>query len=621
MGLLSRFTSRESAPVPDRLWRRSAFTSMTAGDEVAVTYRSGKMPRVVPSFVVDFVQGCEKFRAIETHLAEHAEKLGWGSMEVASLRSWLPRLMEAGLLISSHDLHAQIRANPAEARPGEIEAIGFPTGGDRVPLMARALESFIANTEAHGRAVDFLISDGSPKPAQREAFRALARGRVLYAGEGEKRRFAAELVARGACSPEAVEFALFDPLGTGFTCGANRNAVLLHGAGRMVCSVDDDVVCRLAAPPEPRAGLALFATCDPYARSYFADRESARAAAELVEVDYLAANEAMLGRPLAELLPDEADAVDVAQFDDELLRRIEDAAPRVRATFTGHLGDPGIPTSAYYLFAQGKNLERLTESAAHYRAALASRSVMSLTASHAVGDASVCPGMAMGLDHRELLPPFFPVLHAEDFIFGAALWRGCPDAVLGHLPYAIEHDPGPGKPILLPSDLNADRRAVVFEFAHLMRRFILLQHPAPRSSAAARMQTIGRALSELGALPQADFRDFLRKQTLEHESQRLDFLERQLRENTDAPDYWREDVQALIDHARDALGYEDFDIPFDLKTGRAPEENRALMQALTARFGALLPEWPAMVEVARTLREEGRGMFGPDSHSYSRLTS
>ena len=38
-------------------------------------------------------------------------------------------------------------------------------------------------------------------------------------------------------------------------------------------------------------------------------------------------------------------------------------------------------------------------------------------------------------------------------------------------------------------------------------------------------------------------------------------------------------------------------------------ENRGLMQSLTARFGGLLQEWPAMVEAARTLREEGRGMF------------
>ena len=108
---------------------------MTAGDEVAVTYRTGKEPRIVPSFAVDFVQGCEKFRALETHVAEHAEKHGWGAMQVAGLRSWLPQLIEAGLLISSADLHARCRSASVEERASAgIEAIGFPTGGNRAGL-------------------------------------------------------------------------------------------------------------------------------------------------------------------------------------------------------------------------------------------------------------------------------------------------------------------------------------------------------------------------------------------------------------------------------------------------------------------------------------------------------
>ena len=44
---------------------------------------------------------------------------------------------------------------------------------------------------------------------------------------------------------------------------------------------------------------------------------------------------------------------------------IEESAPRVRATFTGHIGDPGIPTSAYNLYYEGENFERLTSSEEH----------------------------------------------------------------------------------------------------------------------------------------------------------------------------------------------------------------------------------------------------------------
>jgi hypothetical protein len=612
VNLVSRLAPREAALAESQLWRRAPFVSVTAGDEMALACRHGEMPAMLPAFVIDFVLGCDEFHPIEAHLERHAEKYAWSALQVASVRSWLPHLTSHGLLISNGKVHAQCMRAVSESSPPPIGAIGFPTGGNRAGLMARALDSFIANLDAHGRTAELLISDSSHAEPQREAFRALAAARgpgVRYAGETEKRRFAAALAERAGCSPDAIEFALFDPLHTGFTCGANRNAIILHCAGKTLCSVDDDVVCHLAEAPLREEGLALFATQDPYSRWLFADRAAAFAAARPVDVDFLAQHESMLGYGLASLLPEEASALELDRAHDEILRRIEEGTPRIRASFLGHVGDPGIPTSAYYLYYDGENLDRLTASEEHYAAVFASRSVLTTTARRAIGDASVSPGMAMGLDHRELLPPFFPVLHAEDFIYGATLWRCCSNAVLGHLPVAIAHEPAPGKPILLPSQLDGERRAVVFEFAHLVRRLILHFSPARHAGTRSRMEAMGRALAEVGRLPRADFREFLRMQTLEHESERLDFLERQLRERPDAPSFWRDDVQALIEHTREALGFDDFDIPLDLKPGRTPDESRVLMQSLIGSFGALLQEWPAMVEAAQALRDEGRGMF------------
>lgn len=617
MGLLSRFSTRDASPAPARagaLWRRAPITAMTAGDEAALAFRPGRPPEVLPSFALDFVQSCESFRPLEAHLAEHSERHGWSNLQEASLRSWLPRLIESGVLVSSLDLAAQCRAGaPSPGAPPAISAIGFPTGGDRAEMLGRAVESFEKNLRAHGRTADLLVADSSAQAAHREAFQARLRAvrgaRVLYAGEQEKRRFAAALASGTGCAPDVIEFALFDPLGTGFACGANRNALLLQEAGGLLCSVDDDVVCRLAAAPQHPAALSLFSNTDPFSRWLFADRESALAAARFEERDFLGLHESMLGRHLGSLLPADGHEVDFRQAKDDLLRRMAEAPACVRATFTGHVGDPGIPTSAYFLYYQDENLERLTASEAHYRSVFGSRSVLTVAPTAAVGDASVSPGMAMGLDHRELLPPFFPVLHAEDFIFGATLWQCCPGSVLGHLPFAIAHEPAPGKPILRPGDLGPTRRAVIFELAHLMRRLVLIQHPPAHGSAAQRMAAVGRGLSELGRIPHRDFVDFLRIQTLEHESSRLDFLERQIRQNPDAPGFWSDDVQALVDHTREALGFEDFDIPFDLKEKGTPAEIRLLIQTLTGRFGALLEAWPALVDGARKLREAGAGLF------------
>ncbi len=609
MGLLSRLQSKpapalaESSPA-GRTWRRNELFTAQAGDDAHLVSRRGGTPLAVPSFAVDFLFGCRQFRPLEKHVAEHAERHRWGALEIEALRSWLPRMIEAELLVSSRQVLERCTAMRSGESP-RIEAVGFPTGGARTALVERALRSLAENFREHGRSADLLISDGSALPAHGAAFRELAGSSGAgYAGEEEKRRYATELVRRSGCDPAAVEFALFDPLATGFSCGANRNAIVLHGAGRTVCSVDDDVVCRIVPPPPPRARLAHFSTCDPFDRQLYRDRESACAAAEFGAWDFLGGHEAMLGREPGDLCGEERD-LDLENAGDELLRRLHAGPAQVRATFAGHVGDPGIPSATYYLYYSGENRAQLPHDAAEYAAVLRSRSVLARAASPAIGDASVSPGMAMGLDARELLPPFFPVLHAEDYVFGATLWQCCPHALLGHLPWSVVHDPGPGKSILLPGDLGPEQRMVVPEFAHLMRRLILECDLPDHADAAARTIALGRHLRALAARPAADFQHAIRTCVLALEGEKLAWLAGELRDDEGSSECWRRDVEAYLEHKRAAFAEDDFDIPHDLHATRSPEENRNFMQRLIGEFGRLLEHWPAIFATAREMNWRG----------------
>jgi hypothetical protein len=283
---------------PTLLWIKNDFVAYAVGhDEQAVMLR-GEVPLLLPGFVADFIAGCDVFRPLDGHIGKHAAKYDWGSLEIEALRSWLATAAGARALVSSADLLAACTSWEVRASPASIETICIPTGGERTDLVGRAIQSFARNAIRHGRKVRFLISDGSVEESHRDAFRdrsaAAAREHgleVAYAGEDEKRRLANELIRRG-CDADAVEFALFDPLQVGFTCGANRNAMLLHQAGRAFCSLDDDVICQLAAPPSTSHRLRLFSTCDPFTRWLFPDRDAALAHVEnaQVEADFLAAH-------------------------------------------------------------------------------------------------------------------------------------------------------------------------------------------------------------------------------------------------------------------------------------------------------------------------------------------
>jgi hypothetical protein len=615
MSLLSSlFRQKPAAPPVDRTlaWRKNDFLAYAVGQDEQAALLRGRSPLVLPGFVVDFINSCEKFAPLETHLAKYADKHAWGDLECDSLRSWLSKVIDSQLLVSAADVLVDCQSARLGHDPARISMIGFPTGGDRVDLVERGLRSFAANAAKHGRKLDFLVADNSPKPEQRKVFRTRL-GQVAselgvsirYSGEEERRQFAAELIRRGA-DANAVEFALFDPLAIGFACGANRNALLLDQVGKAFFSIDDDVICELTAALPNQSRLRVFSQCDPYARWLFADRESALTHRPQVDADFVAAHEALLGHSLGALTGGlNIEEFDVSEATDDFLRRAAKGDGRVRATFSAHLGDPGIPTSVYFLYFDGENRRRLVRSEAHYRSVLASRNVFVVSPCAAIGDSSTSPGMAMGLDHRELLPPFFPVLHAEDFIYGAVLWQTVGHAFLGHPPLAVRHEPRPGKGILQPKDLGGEKRAVIFEFAHLIRRIILRFLRGDAGSTASRMIRLGEFLTSIGQQEPVDFLDFLHGQILEHESGKLDHLETELRDDTESPDFWREDLETYVNHVRAALTHDDFDIPFDLKGERSDKANRILMRELFIRYGRLLQAWPAMVAIAGEIHASG----------------
>lgn len=597
------------------LWRHTPFMSFVAGEDTRAVHVRDRLPVLMPSFVVDFALRCTEFRSLPGHIARYAESQAWGSLEIEALRSWQRKLVRAGMFISRSELYNKAAAiREPNVAPAKISAIGFSTAGDRVDLLLRALGSFAENVRIHDRTVDFLVADSSMDAGQRGRLRGLAGERAAelgitlhYLGEQEKRNFAAELIRRSQCRPEAVEFALFDPFGAGSATGANRNALMLHEAGGVLSAVDDDVQCELASTDSGDFRLALFSDTDPYDRWVFADRTGAFESVSFETRDYLAEHEKLLAHDLGDLLTGKgAQEVDVSKLGLGFLRLVDSGAGRVRTTHVGHAGNPAIPTSSFHAPHKGTERDLPAEAEMRYRASFASRGALARVSTASVGDGTVSPGMAMGLDLRDLLPPFFPVLPAEDLVFGAAMWACCPGTLSGHLPLCIRHEANGADTALLPGEINHARHGSVFEFAQILRAIMAGHQPAAHAGATERMQKLGRYLSEFAGQPAADFREALHRVVLAHESQKIMALEHILFTEIDAPEFWRRDIRDFLDHTRDMMQREDFDIPYELKAGRTNEENRDLMQKLVSSYGLLLEDWPAIVATARDLRREGK---------------
>src|SRR5262249_27929185 len=102
-------------------------------------------------------------------------------------------------------------------------------------------------------------------------------------------------------------------------------------------------------------------------------------------------------------------------------------------------GDCALPDPASLWLLRDESRRRYLESVRYgdadgARAML--RSPTSLTATDNTGSAY---GLSMGIDAASLVPPFFPVLTGEDFLFARMSMRADFDAVLAHLPIIVEH--------------------------------------------------------------------------------------------------------------------------------------------------------------------------------------
>ena len=590
--------------------RRAVMIAVPAGAGWnAVTVRGMAETGIWPSFAVDFLTRCGEFKPLSRHMEDYAEYHSIDSSQMREIQHWAGRMIEAGLLIGLGDLVERCAAAGAgQGAPVSIGNIVIPTAGNEERLR-RVIGTFARNARDYGRSPEITVScNGAPGAGALIASLAQSETvKITLVTDADRAGYGAALAKRAGVDPAIVEFALGDPFGTGFACGANRNALLLRNAGRPYLSLDDDTACEITeAPGKGREqGLAVFSSRDAFERWFYPTYAEAYEGRTAVACDYLGLHESLLGQSVNALVGREA-KLEFTGASDELIRRLQETDGRIVATFTGHYGHPGIPTSYYYLTYRGNTLERLIgRGEKQYRAFMSSGGVCALVPRTAVADASLSPGMAFGVDARMLIPPFPPVMHAEDFVWGAAVWECCAAGFAGHLPVALRHDPGIGRGIIAPP-LAGQPPVAMWEFAHILRGILCSwAPPAGMSETAARMDSLGRHLCDLAGASAVDFDEYLRGFVLQHEGDKIGFMEQCLAEESDAPDFWRRDVEEYIEQTRLALVEPDFVVPFDMRGKWSAEEARRLMQRLVLEYGRLLRAWPALFEAAREESEGG----------------
>jgi hypothetical protein len=484
--------------------------------------------------------------------------------------------------------------------------VGIPTC-NRSASLGRCLDSFQAGVERGDASPDLVIVDDSSSDEQRAATRrqlevrpARYPGRLWYAGPEEKAHFARLLAAHAGLDPTVVEFALVNSGGFPVGTGTSRNLLLLQAAGEALLQLDDDTLCCVAPAPGARPGLVVSYRFDP-TEFWFPAADEPISTDPFVALDVLTLHEQLLGKRLDEA---EASHLDGVEPGSEPATRgdLNRTNRRIRVTASGVAGDSGMSSSAYFLTLAGPSRERLLRSEAHYRAAIRRHRLLRSVTRPTIGPKFVCQSLNLAIDHRQLVPPFMPVMRNQDGIFATIVSTCDHDAWFGMLPWTIRHETPHSRVFTDEDHLAAVTRLRCDQFVQLILR---AAEPHGQGDLAENLAHVGRSLCAFADRPPgafADLADAIARQQLLGLSRRLaDTLDT----HGHMPDWWAADVGRLrqaIDHR---LTSSDVAVPEDLRRTFGRDPALATLQRLVGCFGRMLLVWPAMVEAAQDLRASG----------------
>jgi hypothetical protein len=523
---------------------------------------------------------------------------------VATLRA----LADRGLMISEREIAGGLAALPVpdEAPPPPISLIGIPTR-HRSALLVGAVESFAGNAPPD-HPLEIMVAHDADKASESEALVALLAGIALpehvslrYAGPAERRAYGRALAAEARLDEELCVDALVRHHPTLWSAGVCRNSILLDSVGELAMMIDDDVRALTADSLIREPGMSL-TSGGSVLELWFPDAsETAEDLVELAPADVPGQHQRLLGKTLAACLAGQ-ETIDLADASGSYLRSALAGEGRVRATQMGIVGDAATGSLGHYLMLRGPSRERLVVHERVYHHAFVSRQLVRSCIRPALSDGAYCMTYALGIDHREILPPVPPVCRNGDGVFGFVLRHCFKSSLFGFVTDMVAHRAEPRASSF--ERLLADVGQI--DANDLMCRLITASGvTASRPEPEHALGDLGAHLQRLGRMPLAALEELVWTTVLRTRSRDLTLLRENLALYQRRPAFWAAQVEALIEALARAVLDPAHAHPRDLIAAHGQMEGRRWLARHFERYGRLLEVWPEIEAAARRLRAGG----------------
>ena len=569
--------------------------------------RTGKRSMVMPEVYASLLS-CSQFKTLDQHIANIIERNPGMQGQQADIRNVLESMLKSGMMVSAKQICDELKSKSDPLTQSEVTlpVVAIITW-ERPESLERLLNSIVANCETKNIQRLYVIDDSrkaeniNKNKELVEKFTSGIDTPLHYFGQDEQQALLNALAGRLPEHENAIRFLADQSRWRDqWTSGLARNLALLLSCGHRLVMIDDDTLCDVFNPRQPKPDITF--SDEPREADFFETKEDWAPRHQPINPDPISRHMQCLGLTFSEALKvlgqNHLKPASFAGATVSLLSGLRPDSP-VLVTECGSLGCPGTGTNTWLPEMAPDSLKRMLASSRTTKNALTRRMVWSgRNQPHFAPRSNM--SQITGFDNRQLLPPYLPITRGEDRLFGYVLDFIFPTAVTLDYPWAIPHLPLP--------HLEWQEHDIDFTPGHSFPRFFfervmehkphcLSQSPDERLSAlSAWFNDIAAASGESLVSMYRDFR-------LRSDSMRIQKLNELLNKSESAPDDWQDYLRNGIAQLHADMGLvsqEDFPVkglPRSLEGG----ELIAFWRGLWVDLASALNAWTEIREAAASI--------------------
>ncbi|BAO43436.1 hypothetical protein [Thiolapillus brandeum] len=527
------------------------------GEQTMLRGNTSGRQTIVTNDVLYSLHQCYQFKTLKEHNLHLQKAIPDLAGQTEDINHVLNSISRTGLMLSAIRKAEELAPEPTE-REEESGLCYCILTCDRPEAVSRLLQSMAKNHRFLPGNRYFLIDD-SRQTGHQQQNRALCESfsrehtvNLQYFGAREQGHFQERLEQALPEHKDGIAFLLGSHTPDKATYGRSRNWALLLGAGSKLVLIDDDVLFQRVNPREQSSQAVL--TSSTRDADFFSSGDTWETLSDENRPDptthaFSGAMGKSLPQALAlatgEKLPPEA----FRQLNPHDFSRFQRHS-RVLITSCGSMGDPGTSSNIWLYLLDRNSRRNFYANEEQYRRHLFDRNLWFGRKDYAFLNTFVLISQITGVDARESLPPYFPLQRNEDLLFGEMVRYLHPYALQLDLPWAAPHLPLEKRRWKEGLAKQPPRHGLLSFSAEMLGR---QREHNPATTPGRRLQSLADHYYCLAEISDQELLNRLAQTTLQHTTSHIRQMSDILAESPEAPGYWREDLQAIIQSLQQSL--------------------------------------------------------------------